>query len=341
MGAIIDNIRTLWSFLLFPWALVLIFTIWKPQRYFNSVLLMIACFCTLFFVGAMFGDYAGYAMLACFLLVMLAIFVVPVILIINGLQVIRKESFSIPHLLSLILGIGIAIGEIATVIYAFGVVDYERFGTVHTFVLWLSMTVFYFSCLVLNFVVYSVFIQLLPHVMKFDYVIIHGCGLADGSRMTKLLSNRVDKAIEIYRKCKQKPMLIPSGGRGGDEKISEAQAMKNYLLEHGIPEEHIILEDASATTMENLENSKQIIMSRPGGKRTALISSNYHIYRCLSYAKKVKLHCVGIGAKVALYFWPTALIREFIAVFVKGKFLFWSLLGYVLFISPVIWVMLQ
>ncbi len=135
-------------------------------------------------------------------------------------------------------------------------------------------------------------------------------------------------------------MLIPSGGRGSNEKISEAEAMKRYLLEKGIPEEHIILEDGSATTMENLQNSKEIIMSRPGGKRTALVSSNYHIYRCLTYARKLKLNCIGIGAKVALYFWPTALIREFIAVFSTKKFLFWSLLGYVIFILPIVWILM-
>ncbi len=203
MEAIVDNVRTLWPILFWPWALVIVFTLWKPQRYFNSILLMTACFCTLFFVSTLFGTNTGYAMLVCFLLVMIAIFIVPLILMINGLQVIKKESFSIPHLLSLILGIGIAIGEIATVIYVFGVVDYEKFGTVHTFMLWLAMTVFYFSCLVLNFVLYSVFIQLLPYVMKYDYIIIHGCGLADSERMTKLLSSRVDKAIEIYQKCEK------------------------------------------------------------------------------------------------------------------------------------------
>ena len=199
----------------------------------------------------------------------------------------------------------------------------------------LGVTVFYFSSLVLAFVVYTIFIQVLPHRMNFDYVIIHGCGLLGGERLTKLLSNRVDKAIQIYERCKVKPVIIPSGGQGADEKISEAAAMGEYLIEHGVSAESIVLEDKSATTRENLLNSKAIIDARGGGK-TALVSSNYHVYRCLRIAREVGLTCTGIGADVALYYWPSALIREFIAVFLTKRFLVWALVGYVPFISPLL-----
>lgn len=341
MEMVLDNIHALWPFFVGSWLVAIVFTVWKPQRYFNSLLLMAACFFTMLFVSGLFGEHMNIALLASFLILMLLLFTVPLMLIINGLQLIKKESLSIPHLLSLFLGIVIGIGEISTVIYVLGFVDYSLYPKVHAFTMWLSMTVFYFSCLVLNFVVYSIFIQHMPHIMKFDYIIIHGCGLIDGEKMTKLLSNRVDKAIEIYKKCKIKPVIIPSGGKGSDEKISEAEAMRNYLLEKGIPDSDIIMEDASATTLENLINSKEIIMGREGGNRTALVSSNYHVYRCLGYARKIKLKCVGFGAKVALYFWPSALIREFVAVFLTKKFLFWSILGYLIFIFPVLWLLLK
>jgi uncharacterized SAM-binding protein YcdF (DUF218 family) len=177
--------------------------------------------------------------------------------------------------------------------------------------------------------------------MNYGYVIIHGCGLAGGERLTKLLSNRVDKAIEIYEKCKVKPIIIPSGGQGGDEKLSEAEAMRRYLVEHGIPDEHIILEDRSATTAENLAFSKAIIDGRRGQRKTALVSSNYHVYRCLRLAKEVGLRCTGVGADVAFYYWPSALIREFVAVFLSKRFLIWSLAGYLLFVSPILYALLR
>ena len=195
----------------------------------------------------------------------------------------------------------------------------------------------YGSVSFLIFMIYTLFLQIIPIKKDFDYVIIHGCGLADGERLTRLLQNRVDKAIEIYEKCRRKPVLIPSGGRGSDEKLSEAEAMRRYLLKRGVPEEHILPEDQSATTMENLRNSKAIIDARPGGKRTALVSSNYHIYRCLRYARDGGMQCIGVGADVALYYWPSALIREFIAVFTTRRFLIWSLVGWLVFISPILY----
>ena len=109
-----------------------------------------------------------------------------------------------------------------------------------------------------------------------------------------------------------------------------------YLTERGIPEDHIIMEDRSTTTEENVIFSGRIVRSREGGRRIALISSNYHVYRCLRIAAREGLKCTGIGAKVAAYYWPSALIREFAAVFFNKGFFIWSMIGYLLFVSPIL-----
>ncbi|MBQ6240773.1 MAG: YdcF family protein [Firmicutes bacterium] len=319
------------------WIVTILSIVLRPQRYLNSLLLMAALAVTMIFISAFFGEAAGVFLLVCFILAMIVLLLVPLLLIINGIQVIRREGFSPAHVLSLALGIVVGIGEIASAVYILGLPDYLNINNADLWILLLAFTVFYFSFLVLSFVIYTVFIQIMPHRMNFNYVIIHGCGLLDGERMTKLLSNRVDKAIEIYRKCRTKPYIIPSGGQGDDEKISEAQAMKNYLLQKGVPEDHIILEDHSTTTRENLLKSKAIIDARNGKKKTALVSSNYHIYRCLRLARDLKFKCTGIGADVAFYYWPSALIREFIAIFTSKRFLIWTIIGYFLFISPVLY----
>ena len=342
MNAILENLRTIGPIFAAIWAVTVAFTVLRPQRYLNSILLMIALMVTMIFVSGFFSSEARATfLLVCFLIVMLFLFMVPILLIVNGIQMIRRESLCLAHILSLALGIIVGIGEIATVVYVFHVSEFISIGKADRWMLFISFTVFYFSFLMLSFVVYTVFMQIMPHRMNFNYVVIHGCGLAGGERLTKLLSNRVDKAVDIYRKCKIKPIIIPSGGQGSDEKLSEAEAMKKYLLSHGIPEEDIIPEDSSATTRENLTNSKAIIDAGTGGKKTALVSSNYHIYRCLRLAREVGLKCTGIGADVALYFWPSALIREFIAIFVTRKFMIWALIGYLVFISPVLFSMIK
>ena len=338
---VLDNIRVIGPVFAAVWILTILSATRRPQRFLNSILLMAALLVTLLFIAGLLGDEAGADfLLVCFLLVMLALLLVPLLLIVNGIQMIKKESVCAAHLLSLGLGIAVAIGEIAAIVYVFSLSELIDLRSIHLWLLLIVFTVFYFSFLVLSFVLYSLFIQIIPHRRRFDYVIIHGCGLAEGEELSKLLAARVDKAVKIYRRVWKKPVVIPSGGQGADEKISEAEAMKRYLIEHGVQEKDIVVEDRSATTRENLVFSKEIIDAREGKKRTALVSSNYHIYRCLRLAREVGLPCTGIGAHVALYYWPSALIREFIAVFSTKRFLIWTLIGWLLFISPLIYAMI-
>lgn len=258
--------------------------------------------------------------------IILSIMVVPFFLIHNGIVMIRKEGKHLSQLLSLAMGLLILAGEIVTFV---GVARYSFSGEARpTFVprnflsitgAVFSLSVIYVSVSFLIFMFYTLFLHIIPRKKDFDYVIIHGAGLLGGERVSKLLMDRLDKAIEVYRQDPTSPKLIPSGGKGPDETISEAEAMKRYLISRGIPESDIIPEDQSTTTLENLQFSKRILESREGRKYTALVSSNYHVFRALRYCREIGLKCTGIGSHVALYFWPSALIREYIAVHAEKK----------------------
>ena len=113
--------------------------------------------------------------------------------------------------------------------------------------------------------------------------------------------------------------------------------MKRYLISQGIPEDDILIEDRSTTTYENLSFSKEIIDSQEGRKYTALVTSNYHVYRALRYCRKIGLECTGIGSHVAFYYWPSALIREFIAVHAEPKHLLMFAGGWLFVISVLFW----
>ncbi|MDD5922488.1 MAG: YdcF family protein [Eubacteriales bacterium] len=204
----------------------------------------------------------------------------------------------------------------------------------------LMVMVMYLSATFLIFVFYCMFLQMIPVRRDFDYVIIHGAGLRKDGTVTKLLAERCDKAIAIYQRDPTPPYLIPSEGQGSDEVCSEANAMRRYLMEKGIPEDKILMEDKSAMTMENIINSRDLIMARPGRKYTALVTSNYHVYRAMRYARKAGIKAVGIGAHVASYFWPSAVIREFAAVHREKKHLVLYLIGYLIVILPllIIWI---
>ena len=93
---------------------------------------------------------------------------------------------------------------------------------------------------------------------KTDVVMVLGAGL-DGDKVSKTLKTRLDGAIDYVSKEDGYDFIIVSGGQGHDELISEAEAMRRYLVDAGIPNERIVLEDKSTSTFENFKFSRSII----------------------------------------------------------------------------------
>ena len=158
---------------------------------------------------------------------------------------------------------------------------------------------------------YSLISMTVPADCDFDYIIVHGCGPIRGDKISKTLKSRLDKAIKVYHKGGDRAYLVLSGGREAEGRVSEAEAMRRYLVKREIPEEKMILEDQSRNTRQNLRFSKKLIDERPGSKKLALISSNYHIFRCMGIAKTLGIKCRGIGAKVRKRRWLSATLGEF------------------------------
>ena len=313
------------GFSLLCWMLFFLFFRKDRSRYRNCYLLFLALMSLFPFFISVVGVNDSTPVVLLFYAVLLAILIVPFFLIYNGIVMIRKEGRHPSQLLSLGFGVAILAGE---AIALGGLMRYAHASGGQAFIprtfpavalAVFCISVIYVSVSFLIFMIYTLFLQIIPRKKDFDYVIIHGSGLLHGDRVSKLLSDRLDKAVEIYRRDPTPPVLIPSGGKGADETIAEAQAMKRYLLSKGIPEEKIIPEDRSATTLENLRFSREILDGLEGRKYTALVSSNYHVYRALRYCRVIGLKCTGIGSHVAFYYWPSALIREYIAIHAEPK----------------------
>jgi len=115
------------------------------------------------------------------------------------------------------------------------------------------------------------------------------------------------------------PVLIVSGGKGSDERVSEAEAMAGYLVERGFPADRVVREDRSTTTQENMRFSKAIMdRSRPAA-RCVIVTSSYHAFRAAIIARRTGVNGQVTGAPTAAYYWPSAVLREFAAVFLSYK----------------------
>lgn len=248
-----------------------------------------------------------------------------------------KEGKSFTAKLSMFLGLNLLVAFPLFFLIVSGAIRLPNLLT--TILLTISLLDIVFTFLFIGYLIYSALYQLVPVRKTVHYIIILGAGIRS-EEVTPLLKSRLDKALQYQTKQKEKIKFVVSGGQGPDEPVAEAFAMRKYLLSQGIPNQQIIYEDKSTTTLENLLFSKKLIEQDWEEAASPLIlfsTSNYHVLRAAMYARKAKLKAEGIGAPVAFYFLPTALIREFIALLVKYKWLTISLfilvIGFIIYSS--------
>ena len=147
-----------------------------------------------------------------------------------------------------------------------------------------------------------------------DAVIILGAGLI-GDQVSTTLALRLDKAAEYLRENKN-ALAVVSGGQGSDELVTEASAMKKYLIRKGIAPKRILEEGRSTSTKENFLFSKELLDARLGaGRYTCVyVTNNFHTYRAGLYAKKAGLDAEGLASRSAPYTLPTNYSREYLAL---------------------------
>jgi uncharacterized SAM-binding protein YcdF (DUF218 family) len=145
---------------------------------------------------------------------------------------------------------------------------------------------------------------------KIKYIIVLGAGL-DGYKVGKTLQSRLDKAIEYYNLNKDVNIIV-SGGKGKDELISEAEAMKRYLIENRVNKNNILKEDKATTTLENIQFSKDILKSRKDERETVLIITNeFHLTRAMTTADILGIENEGLASKTPIKIRINYLIREY------------------------------
>ena len=144
-------------------------------------------------------------------------------------------------------------------------------------------------------------------------VVVLGCQVR-GQRPSKMLKRRLDTAIEYLNEHEELPVIV-SGGKGYDEEISEALCMKNYLVENGISEDRIIMEDKSESTDQNLEYSFAILDEMKLSRSIVLITDGYHQYRAQLIAEKHGAEKIGSrSASTEFRFIPTYWVREWFGI---------------------------
>lgn len=138
-----------------------------------------------------------------------------------------------------------------------------------------------------------------------------------------LLQDRLDRALE-YLEDNPDMVVVVSGGQGPDEPVSEARAMADYLIEHGVEEGGILLEDQSHNTDQNFRCSRQILEQAGYDSeeiQILVVSNGFHLTRARMLAERAGFKDVSTLAapsshapsRLKMYIRePLALVKSFV-----------------------------
>jgi uncharacterized SAM-binding protein YcdF (DUF218 family) len=105
---------------------------------------------------------------------------------------------------------------------------------------------------------------------------------------------RLDHALDLYRRGTVSRFILTGPSPTGTEP-SEAALSRDYLVERGVPQEALRLEERGGTTLECLRNAAD--QAREDGVGTVLlVSDSVHMLRSLKMARDIGMVAYGSPA---------------------------------------------
>ena len=121
-----------------------------------------------------------------------------------------------------------------------------------------------------------------------DCVLVLGALVYPDGRLSAMLEDRVKTGIALYQSGAAKKLLL--SGDHGQTDYDEVNAMKQYALEAGVPEEDIFLDHAGFSTYESVYRAKAVFQAQS----VVFVTQKYHLYRALYAAEELGLEAVGV-----------------------------------------------
>ncbi|MCI8502335.1 MAG: DUF218 domain-containing protein [Dorea sp.] len=131
--------------------------------------------------------------------------------------------------------------------------------------------------------------------LQTDAVLVLGAQVKPDGSLSKMLKERLDTGISIY-KTGITDRMIMSGDHGRDD-YDEVNAMKDYAIEQGVPSECIFMDHAGFSTYESMYRAKEIFEA----DKLVVVTQKYHMYRALYDAKALGIQAEGVVCDTRVY----------------------------------------
>lgn len=140
--------------------------------------------------------------------------------------------------------------------------------------------------------------------------IVFGAGLRYDGTPTAILRDRVDTAVELYHQGKVNKLLMSGDNSFVD--YNEPEAMRQYALSLGIPDQDIALDYAGRRTYDTCYRASAIFQV----SSAILVTQNFHLPRALFLCNSFGVESNGVPAnniyfrKISRFIWN---VRELFA----------------------------
>ncbi|KGP71952.1 YdcF family protein [Pontibacillus yanchengensis] len=114
-----------------------------------------------------------------------------------------------------------------------------------------------------------------------------------------VFEERIKHGLKLYED-EYVDKLVFTGGKGSGAAYAEAEVAKMYAIEHGVPENDIVIETSSTITEENLKNAKSIGDTSEIDSYT-IVSDPFHTKRALAMAHNLDMNAIASPTKTSRY----------------------------------------
>jgi len=128
-----------------------------------------------------------------------------------------------------------------------------------------------------------------------EFVLILGASVYSSGRLSEILSDRAKTAIEMHEAGKIGKILI--SGYKKDEHYDEVASVKNFLLDNGIGEENILVDEEGHDTYDSLYRAKNIFNI----DELIISTQDFHLPRAIYIGRSIGIDAYGITADKQAY----------------------------------------
>ncbi len=147
-----------------------------------------------------------------------------------------------------------------------------------------------------------------------DCAIVLGAQVHEDGTPSLALSDRLETAAGLYRDGEVDWLLV-TGGTGSSGR-NEAEAMRAWAIDHGVPADRILVDPEGTNTAASVANTKRIIEEH-GFREVLVVSHGYHTPRLQLAYRRAGLRVRTVPARETriLVEYPRYLVRECLAFY--------------------------